>query len=119
VGEGDEEAVAEQLDDAAVVLFEAAGQCRGELRHEAAGRLVAEPLEDAGAPDKVSKYDGGHAPRLYARALPEQRSRRNVCCAGFAGGSISLVGVAGFELATPCTPCKCATRLRYTPSPPL
>ena len=29
---------------------------------------------------------------------------------------ISLVGVAGFELATPCTPCKCATRLRYTPT---
>ena len=28
-----------------------------------------------------------------------------------------LVGVAGFELATPCTPCKCATRLRYTPKP--
>ena len=28
---------------------------------------------------------------------------------------MSLVGVAGFELATPCTPCKCATRLRYTP----
>ena len=28
-----------------------------------------------------------------------------------------LVGVAGFELATPCTPCKCATRLRYTPNP--
>ena len=26
-----------------------------------------------------------------------------------------LVGVARFELATPCTPCKCATRLRYTP----
>src|SRR5450830_1480727 len=25
-----------------------------------------------------------------------------------------MVGVAGFELATPCTPCKCATRLRYT-----
>ncbi len=23
--------------------------------------------------------------------------------------------MAGFELATPCTPCKCATRLRYTP----
>ena len=31
---------------------------------------------------------------------------------------ISLVGVAGFELATPCTPCKCATRLRYTPTEP-
>ncbi len=29
---------------------------------------------------------------------------------------IHMVGVAGFELATPCTPCKCATRLRYTPT---
>ena len=28
---------------------------------------------------------------------------------------IPLVGAAGFELATPCTPCKCATRLRYAP----
>ena len=27
-----------------------------------------------------------------------------------------LVGAAGFELATPCTPCKCATRLRYIPT---
>ena len=27
-----------------------------------------------------------------------------------------MVGVVGFELTTPCTPCKCATRLRYTPS---
>ena len=25
--------------------------------------------------------------------------------------------MAGFELATPCTPCKCATRLRYIPKP--
>src|SRR5687768_8086575 len=33
-----------------------------------------------------------------------------------AGPLIRLVGVAGFELATPCTPCKCATRLRYTPT---
>ena len=29
---------------------------------------------------------------------------------------ILLVGAAGFELATPCTPCKCATRLRYAPT---
>ena len=28
---------------------------------------------------------------------------------------VFLVGVVGFELTTPCTPCKCATRLRYTP----
>jgi hypothetical protein len=27
-----------------------------------------------------------------------------------------MVGAAGFELATPCTPCKCATRLRYAPT---
>ena len=26
-----------------------------------------------------------------------------------------LVGVKGFEPSTPCTPCKCATRLRHTP----
>ncbi len=26
-----------------------------------------------------------------------------------------LVGARGFEPPTPCTPCKCATRLRYAP----
>ena len=26
-----------------------------------------------------------------------------------------MVGVKGFEPSTPCTPCKCATRLRHTP----
>ena len=30
-----------------------------------------------------------------------------------------LVGTARFELATPCTPSKCATRLRYVPMEPL
>ncbi len=28
----------------------------------------------------------------------------------------SLVGTAGFEPTTPCTPCKCATGLRHVPS---
>ena len=28
---------------------------------------------------------------------------------------IYMVGVKGFEPSTPCTPCKCATRLRHTP----
>jgi hypothetical protein len=28
---------------------------------------------------------------------------------------LKLVGTARFELATPCTPSKCATRLRYVP----
>ena len=27
----------------------------------------------------------------------------------------TLVGTAGFEPATSCAPCKCATRLRYAP----
>jgi hypothetical protein len=28
---------------------------------------------------------------------------------------LEMVGTARFELATPCTPSKCATRLRYVP----
>ena len=28
----------------------------------------------------------------------------------------TMVGVKGFEPSTPCTPCKCATRLRHTPT---
>jgi hypothetical protein len=31
------------------------------------------------------------------------------------GKRIQKVGETGFEPATPCTPCKCATRLRYSP----
>ena len=27
-----------------------------------------------------------------------------------------MVGATGFEPATPCTPCKCATRLRHAPT---
>ncbi len=29
-----------------------------------------------------------------------------------------FVGTTRFELATPCTPCKCATGLRYVPKHP-
>lgn len=28
---------------------------------------------------------------------------------------LKVVGLTGFEPATPCTPCRCATRLRYNP----
>src|ERR1035437_156058 len=49
---------------------------------------------------------------------------RNACSSrSFSSGSIfvmrseKMVGTARFELATPCTPCKCATRLRYVPNP--
>ena len=30
--------------------------------------------------------------------------------------SLKSVGTTRFELATPCTPCKCATGLRYVPN---
>ena len=29
-----------------------------------------------------------------------------------------VIGATGFEPATPCTPCKCATRLRHAPMLP-
>ncbi len=32
------------------------------------------------------------------------------------GCSERLVGAPRFELGTPCTPCKCATRLRHAPT---
>ena len=32
------------------------------------------------------------------------------------GFLVLMVGMTGFEPATTCTPCKCATRLRYIPN---
>ena len=29
---------------------------------------------------------------------------------------VFMVGETGFEPATPCTPCRCATKLRYSPA---
>ncbi len=49
-------------------------------------------------------------------ASGSRKSKRASPCE--ANPLISLVGVAGFVLATPCTTCKCATRLRYTPTEP-
>jgi hypothetical protein len=50
--------------------------------------------------------------------VPQSQEKRVRAC-----GSDSLfyltflVGVKGFEPSTPCTPCKCATKLRHTPKP--
>ena len=30
--------------------------------------------------------------------------------------AVYLVGETGIEPATPCTPCRCATKLRYSPT---
>ena len=39
-----------------------------------------------------------------------------VCKSPEMRGPVEMVGTARFELATPCTPSKCATRLRYVPT---
>ena len=43
------------------------------------------------------------------------RTRRKDLVSFDAKSLIHMVGVKGFEPSTPCTPCKCATRLRHTP----
>src|SRR5574338_617308 len=50
-------------------------------------------------------------PYVFPRPLKSKKASRN----DWPNCLIQLVGAAGFELATPCTPCKCATRLRYAP----
>ena len=39
-----------------------------------------------------------------------------VSTASYTGPCLLLVGVTGLEPATPCTPCRCATKLRHTPT---
>ncbi len=46
---------------------------------------------------------------VQARAAPNKRSQHY-------RASFLLVGKTRFELATPCTPCKCATGLRHFPN---
>ena len=49
--------------------------------------------------------------KMYQKGRKKAAKRMALAALG-----VGMVGVAGFELATPCTPCKCATRLRYTPN---
>ena len=55
---------------------------------------------------------------VYPSVYPSAAAKENGLAPLGANPLISLVGTAGFELATPCTPCKCATRLRYAPTEP-
>src|ERR1700722_528997 len=64
-----------------------------------------------------------HAPWTRTNvAIAESLAGWNVPCSSEARCSTLedhayiLVGTARFELATPCTPSKCATRLRYVPT---
>ena len=77
---------------------------------------------------RASRRDGGEA---AVAPLAEHRPDHVTGIAGRAGadrlgreralrrpplGPGKLVGATRFELATPCTPCKCATRLRHAPT---
>jgi hypothetical protein len=42
--------------------------------------------------------------------------KRRIAKGGMRKTLKKLVGTPRFELGTPCTPCKCATRLRHVPS---
>jgi hypothetical protein len=68
----------------------------------------------------VTKRDAVASPkRSKMPVLPTKSAKTTVVAWGvsvFHKSIKEMVGVAGFELATPCTPCKCATRLRYTPT---
>ncbi len=55
---------------------------------------------------KVEQKEGRSGDEPIAVSMKEGRPFRN--------GPLP-VGVTGFEPATTCTPCKCATGLRYTP----
>ena len=44
----------------------------------------------------------------------EARVSLNICV--FEYRKMGLVGARGFEPPTTCTPCRCATRLRYAPN---
>ena len=128
-GKHHEQPITQQLDDTPVMLLERLGKRGRQLRDETAGGFIAEPLEDAGAADQISKNNGGHdgsalrerwcgesirSNFMRARFQHNQRKRAWIDSGPFF--TKRMVGVAGFELATPCTPCKCATRLRYTPT---
>ena len=53
---------------------------------------------------------------VYPLVYPWAPQRRKDLAPFEAKSLIHMVGVKGFEPSTPCTPCKCATRLRHTPN---
>jgi hypothetical protein len=54
-----------------------------------------------------------HEPQPEQLLKPENKTGQRLVNAD---PLIRLVGTVGFELTTPCTPCKCATWLRYAPT---
>ena len=64
----------------------------------------------------VVEKDFGHSGmKCYPESYPENKKAGDGVSGFQCMSLICLVGETGFEPATPCTPCRCATRLRYTP----
>ena len=63
--------------------------------------------EEKNVPEKEIKLKDGKSIIIY----PE---KNNIACINIL--CYVLVGTRGFEPPTTCTPCKCATRLRYVPN---
>ncbi len=63
--------------------------------------------------DKYLRY--GRNLQTVPQTVPLEPPRRKDLEHFCSKSLIHMVGVKGFEPSTPCTPCKCATRLRHTP----
>ena len=70
-------------------------------------RNCARRLKQSAAGERKRRRGPAKIPINWKRTKPADRFKF----------LILLVGTAGFEPATPCTPSKCATRLRHVPKP--
>ena len=110
-------------------------QYRGEVESGGAGASLLSPLPSVAAVETVRqrhgvlaalipRYEGiGNEQVAIRKRQPngnhiasQSPTKPNGLAIVRANPLIHMVGAAGFELATPCTPCKCATRLRYAPT---
>src|SRR5690348_10082095 len=89
------------------------------LRVDMARRIACSVRPAVPAPD-VRMHDAAqsrHCPKFMDGNLNTEAVPR---CYAFlyanASRTSNLVGAPRFELGTPCTPCKCATRLRHAPT---
>src|SRR5262249_12683622 len=97
------------------------GTWRRAIRHPRPGRGAAPaelatragPRRGARRPDRRAR--GGRRREGSSRRL-RGVSRADRVRRGTHTEREGLVGATGFEPATPCTPCRCATKLRYAPT---
>src|SRR5229473_2284174 len=92
---------------------------RSSMRSEAIGPSSNQILRRARALLKLARPAGIEptTPSLegWCSIQFELRARVRHAAAGSAAAAANLVGVERFELPTPCSQSKCATRLRHTP----